>query len=162
MPRLPQEEDTSFYHDDFHSLAPKVERDINVSITRSIPPIIPSLSQVKLTDLSTKAVFIWGESLQIEQLMHHYEVIKYGLYISERVSKIIQARNNSNPFHRPIRLNGSYISMSNNLLFDVIVYIVGPKSPEEWKESFNDMVRFPKLPQGHILDITRYEPYVSI
>jgi hypothetical protein len=157
IPTAPIDED--IYHNDYHSLAPKVERDSNFSITRSIPPIIPSLSQVKLTDLSTKAVFIWGESLTNEQLMHHYEVIRYGLYISERISKIIQARNNANPFHRPIRLNGSYISMSNNLLFDVIVEIVSPKTPEEWKESFNDMVRFPKLPQGHIFDITRYEPY---
>jgi hypothetical protein len=49
------------YHDEFDSLAPKVLPDTNFFISRSIPPVNPALSQVKLTDLSAKSVFIWGE-----------------------------------------------------------------------------------------------------
>jgi hypothetical protein len=64
------------YHDQYDSLAPKVVPDTNFSISRSIPPVNPALSQVKLTDLSAKSVFLWGEQMLQEQQNYPLKVLQ--------------------------------------------------------------------------------------
>jgi hypothetical protein len=71
-------QDSSVYHDRFNSLAPRVVHNTNFTISRSILPVNPATSQVKLTELTTISVFIWGEQIELEQQNFPYEVLQYG------------------------------------------------------------------------------------
>jgi hypothetical protein len=88
------------YHDQFDSLAPKVVPDTSFTVSRSIPPVNPALSQVKLTDLSARSVFIWGEQMLQEQQNFTYEVLQWGRYIHPKITKLIQAHNDSSGLYR--------------------------------------------------------------
>jgi hypothetical protein len=134
-------DDIPLFADQQSSILPRV-RDSNFSITRSIAPIDPSLSQVKLTELTARAVFIWGENMQLEQ---------------RKITFHIQAMNNSMGICQPIRLNGYVMILSNDQLWEVIVHLVRPQSNPEWVKIFNSLVRFTQVPQTYILDITKYD-----
>jgi hypothetical protein len=149
-------DDAPLFADQHSSILPRV-RDSNYSITRSIAPIDPSISQVKLTELTARAVFIWGENMQIEQQKSPYEVLSWARYILRRITFHIQAMNNSMGLCQPIHLNGYVMILSNDQLWDVIVHLVRPQSTPEWIKVFNSLVKFTQLPQTYILDITRYD-----
>ena len=128
----PQMNQTSpIYHDEFDSLAPKVVPDTNYSISRSISPVNPALSQVKLTDLSAKSVFIWGEQMILEHQNYPYEVLQWGRYIHPKITKLIQAHNDSSGLYRPVKLIGLFITMDNDNFWELILRIVRPSSYEE-------------------------------
>jgi hypothetical protein len=145
------------FHDRFSSLTPLVEKDTNFSITRSIQPANPLLSQVKLNSLTAKSVFVWGELMEIEQQNIGFELLQWGRYIDPTICQYIQAINNHKKYHKPVMLRNKYISMNNDQLYDLLVKIVGPTSHEEYMEIFNSLTKFTHLPNGYIFDITRYE-----
>ncbi len=149
-------DDIPLFADQQSSILPRV-RDSNFTITRSIAPIDPSLSQVKLTELTARAVFIWGENMQLEQQKSPYEVLSWARYIQRRITFHIQAMNNSMGICQPIRLNGYVMILSNDQLWEVIVHLVRPQSNPEWVKIFNSLVKFTQVPQTYILDITKYD-----
>jgi hypothetical protein len=149
-------DDAPLFADQHNSIMPRV-RDANLSITRSIAPIDPSSSQVKLTELTAKAVFIWGENMQMEQQKAPYEVLSWARYINRKITFHIQAMNNALGLCNTIHLQGYIIILSNDQLWDVIVQLVRPQSTPEWVKTFNSMVRFTQVPQTYILDITKYD-----
>jgi hypothetical protein len=156
QPSLEANQASQVYHDRFYSLAPRVVPDTNF-----IFPVNPAQSQVKLTDLSAKSVFTWGELMEQEQQNYPYEVLQYGRYIHPRITKLIQAHNNDRDIYRPIILQGLFISMDNDQLWQLILNIVRPASTEEWMQIFKSLVRFTNVPQGYILDITKYDFYYT-
>jgi hypothetical protein len=117
----------------------------------------PALSQVKLTDLSARSVFIWGKQMLQEQQNFTYEVLQWGIYIHPKITKLIQAHNDSSSLYRPVKLIGLFITMDNDSLWELILRIVRPSSNEEWLQIFHSLVKFTPVPQGYILDITKYD-----
>jgi hypothetical protein len=134
QPSLDANQDSQVYHDRFYSLAPRVVPDTNFTVSRPILPVNPAQSQVKLTDLSAKSFFTWGELMEQEQQNYPYEVLQYGRYIHPRITKLIQARNNARDIYRPIILQGLFVSMDNDQLWQLILNIVRPASTEEWMQ----------------------------
>ncbi len=149
-------DDIPLFADQQSSILPRV-RDSNFTITRSIAPIDPSLSQVKLTELTARAVFIWGENMQLEQQKSPYEVLSWARYIQRKITFHIQAMNNSMGICQPILLNGYVMILKNDQLWEVIVHLVRPQSNPEWVKIFNSLVKFTQVPQTYILDITKYD-----
>jgi hypothetical protein len=83
--------------------------------------------------------------------------MEWGLYIHPTISHLIQAHNSSRGIYTPVILDGEYISMTNNDLWELLLEIVLPTSNAEWLVVFNSLVRFSQLPQGYLLDITKYD-----
>jgi hypothetical protein len=130
LPRLSTTHRSPIYNDGRSSLVPRVVNDTAFSITRSIAPIDPKLSQIELNSLTAKAVYLWGELLKIEQHKHLYETMQWGLYINPTISMQIQAHNSSRGIYTPVILDGTYIDMTNNELMKLILQIVLPDSHE--------------------------------
>jgi hypothetical protein len=145
------------FHDRFSSVAPKVKPEANFSITRSISASNPLLSQVKLRSLTFTAVFKWNDQMEVEQQGFIWEILQWGRYIDPPIGFQIQAINNHNEFSKQIFLDGEYIDMNNEDLYDLLVQIVGPKSLQEYVSYFKTLVRFPQLPSGYIFDITKFD-----
>jgi hypothetical protein len=57
----------------------------------------------------------------------------------------------------PVKLIGLFITMNNDSLWELILRIVRPSSNEEWLQIFHSLVKFTPVPQGYILDITKYD-----
>jgi hypothetical protein len=113
------------YHDQFDSLASKVVPDTKISISRFIPPVKPALSQVKLTDLSAKSVFIWGAQMLREQQNYPYKVCN-----DPKITELIQAHNDLSGLYCPVKLIGLFITMDNDNLWELVLRIVRPSSYE--------------------------------
>jgi hypothetical protein len=95
--------------------------------------------------------------MQQEQQNYFYEVLQWGRYIHPKITKLIQAHNDSSGLYRPVKLVGLYITMDNEKLWELILRIVRPTTTEEWLLIFHSLVKFTPLPQGYILDITKYD-----
>jgi hypothetical protein len=88
-----------------------------------------------------------------EQQNFTYEVLQWGRYIHPKITKLIQAHNDSSGLYRPVKLIGLFITMDNDSLWELILRVVRPSSNE--LQIFHSLVKFTPVPQGYILDITK-------
>jgi hypothetical protein len=134
--------------------APNLDGNYN----RNIAVSDASTCQFKLAKLSFPALYYWSNAMMMEQQKYPYEVLQLGHYLEWSVILNIEAFDKElNITGSRMTISGRLIVMNNDELFHLLLSRVLPNSQQEWEHYFENIVKFPKLPPGYIIDIAKWD-----
>jgi hypothetical protein len=125
----------------------------NSGISRTILPIKPSESTVRLTNLQPSSVYRWLDALDTEQQDYPHDTLQHCRYITPEMTHYILALNEQYGYiSRMITLRGQCLALYNSEIGYLLKRIVGAKSEQEWIITWHNLLQFPQLATGYQID----------
>jgi hypothetical protein len=161
--RAPQD----FTYQDFLPSAPPLspypaiaqDYSYNSGISRTILPIKPSESTVRLTNLQPSSVYRWLDALVTEQQDYPHDTLQHSRYITPEMTHYILALNEQYGYiSRMITLRGQCLALDNFEIGYLLKRIVGAKSEQEWIITWHNLLQFPQLSTGYQIDPANWTP----
>jgi hypothetical protein len=125
----------------------------NLGISRTILPIKPSESTVRLTNLQLSSVYRWLDALVTEQQDYPHDTLQHSRYITPEMTHYILALNEQYGYiPRMITLRGQCLALDNSEIRYLLKRIVGAKSEQEWIITWHNLSQFPQLSTWYQID----------
>jgi hypothetical protein len=119
----------------------------------------PIQSDLLLTHLTVSAVLFFMDKFRVLQQKQRNIPLLQGDFLHLSVSEELVAREiEENDTHYSDKVIGNILRLENVIVYGMIVRAITPRNKEIFMQQLNKNLKFPHLPDGHIVYASYYQP----